>query len=87
MKNYIYKVIIAAIAIILVFKLTIGKEISQINKKINFFSTKEGRKEIISSIKKEIRKANGKENYLDEEERILIKNFIEKIKKELELGN
>ena len=34
MKNYIYKVIIAAIAIILVFKLTIGKEISQINKKI-----------------------------------------------------
>ena len=87
MKSYIYKVIIAAIAIILVFKLTIGKEISQINKKINFFSTKEGRKEIISSIKKEIRKANGKENYLDEEERILIKNFIEKIKKELELGN
>ena len=87
MKNYIYKVIIAAIAIILVFKLTIGKEISQINKKINFFSTKEGRKEIISSIKKEIRKANEKENYLDEEERILIKNFIEKIKKELELGN
>ena len=87
MKNYIYKVIIAAIAIILVFKLTIGKEISQINKKINFFSTKEGRKEIVSSIKKEIRKANDKENYLDEDERILIKNVKEKIKKELELGN
>ena len=56
MKNYIYKVIIAAIAIILVFKLTIGKEISQINKKINYFSTKEGRKEIVNSIKKEIEK-------------------------------
>ena len=87
MKNYIYKVIIAAIAIILVFKLTIGKEISQINKKINYFSTKEGRNEIVNSIKKEIKKANDKENYLDEEERILIKNFIEKIKKELELSN
>ena len=87
MKNYIYKVIIAAIAIILVFKFTIGKEISQISKKINYFSTKEGRKEIVSSIKKEIRKANDRENYLDEEERILIKNFIEKIKKELELNN
>ena len=87
MKNYIYKVIIAAVAIILVFKLTIGKEISQINKKINYFSTKEGRKEIVNSVKKEIRKANDRENYLDEEERILIKNFIEKIKKELELSN
>ena len=87
MKNYIYKVIIAAIAIILVFTLTIGKEISQINKKINYFSTKEGRKEIVNSIKKEMRKANDKENYLDDEERILIKNFIEKIKKELELKN
>ena len=87
MKNYIYKVIIAAIAIILVFKLTIGKEISQINKKINYFSTKEGRKEMVNSIKKEIKKANDKENYLDEEERILLKNFIEKIKKELEVSN
>ena len=87
MKNYIYKVIIAAVAIILVFNLTIGKEISQINKKINYFSTKEGRKEIVNSIKKEMRKANDKENYLDDEERILIKNFIEKIKKELELKN
>jgi len=34
-----------------------------------------------------MRKANDKENYLDDEERILIKNFIEKIKKELELKN
>ena len=87
MKNYIYKVIIAAIAIILVFKLTIGKEISQISKKINYFSTKEGRKEVINSIKKEMKKANDRENYLDEEEKILIKNFINKIKKELELNN
>ena len=43
----------------------------------------EGRKKIIESIKKEIKKANDKENYLDEEERELIKNFIIKIKKEL----
>ena len=86
MKNYIYKVILAAIAIILVFKLTIGIEISQINKKINYFSTKEGRIEIVNSIKKEIRKANERENYLDEEERVLIRDFIIKIKKELALN-
>jgi hypothetical protein len=68
-----------------VFEFTIGKKISQINKKINYFTTTEGRKEIVTSLKKEIKKANNKENYLDESERILIKNFIIKIKKELSL--
>ena len=87
MKSFIYKIIIASIAVILVFKLTIGKEINQINQKINYFSTADGRKSIINSLKKEIRKANNKENYLDEEERILINDFIKKIKKELEVNN
>ena len=87
MKSFIYKIIIAAIAIILVFKLTIGKEISQINQKINYFSTSDGRKSIINSLKKEMKKATDKENYLDEEERILINDFIKKIKKELEVNN
>ena len=87
MKSFIYKIIITAIAIILIFKLTIGKEISQINQKINYFSTSDGRKLIINYLKKEMRKATNKENYLDEEERILINDFIKKIKKELELNN
>jgi len=87
MKNYIYKILIISIAIIIVFKVTIGKEINQINKNISFFSTSDGRKQIVNSIKKEINKANNKENYLDEEERVLIRDFIKKIKKELELNN
>ena len=53
MKSFIYKIIIASIAVILVFKLTIGKEINQINQKINYFSTSDGRKSIINSLKKE----------------------------------
>ena len=85
MRNYIYKTIITIIAIIVVFEFTIGKELSQINEKINYFGTAEGRNEIITSLKKEIKKANEKENYLDDEERELIKNFILKIKKELSL--
>ena len=85
MRSYIYKTIITIIAIIVAFEFTIGKEISQINEKINYFGTAEGRKEIITSLKKEMKKANEKENYLDDEERELIKNFILKIKKELSL--
>ena len=87
MRSYVYKVLIASIAIILVFKLTIGKELDQINQKVSSFSTKEGRREIVNSIKKEIQKANQKENYLDGDERILIRNFIKKLQKELSLNN
>jgi len=83
MRQYIYKIIILSIALILVFEFTIGRKFSQINEKIDIFFTKEGRKEMIISIKNEIKRANEKENYLDEEERILIKNFISKIKNEL----
>ena len=87
MKNFFYKILIASIAIILVFKLTIGKEINQINEKFNYILTSDGRKEMINSLKKELSKANSKENYLDEEERKLIKEFIIKIQKELDLNN
>ena len=38
---------------------------------------------MITSLKEEIKKANEKENYLDEDERILINKFIKKIKDEL----
>ena len=86
MREYIYKILIFVVAIIVVFEFTVGKQISQINEKINYFGTAEGRKEIIISLKKEIKKANKKENYLDEDEKILIRNFIIKIKKELALN-
>ena len=86
MREYIYKVIIFAIAIIIVFKFTIGEQISQVTKKIDMFDTPDGRKSIVESLKKELKKANDKENFINEEERDLIKTFILKIKNELALN-
>jgi len=83
MRNYIYKVIVAALALIIVFEFTIGRKFNQIDEISNNFLTKEGRKEMIDAIKSEMEKATKKENYLTEDERILINNFILKIKKEL----
>ena len=83
MRQYIYKILIAAITLIVVFEFTLGKAINKINNKIEIFSTKEGRKEMVISIKSEMEKAIKKDNYLDEDERILIKKFISKIKSEL----
>ena len=86
MREYIYKVIIFAIAVIIVFKFTIGEQIAQVTSKIDMLWSPEGRKTIIQSLKKEIKKANEKENYLNEEEKELIGTFIRKIKNELALS-
>ena len=87
MRNFIYKIIIVTLATIIIFEFTLGKYLDNFKQQVNIFATKEGRQEIISSIKKEIRKANQKESYLDEEEKVLLRNFINKIRKELELNN
>jgi len=83
MREYIYKTIIAVVALIIVFEFTIGKTINRINQKTEILFTKEGRKEMVNSIKNEMEKAVKKENYLNEDERILINKFILKIKNEL----
>ena len=85
MRSFIYKTLILGIIVVLVFEVTIGRKFNQINDKVETFFTKEGRREAVTNLKKEIKKANEKENYLNEDERILLKNFILKIKKELDL--
>lgn len=83
MRNYIYKTLIAVIALIVVFEFTIGKTLNKITDQTDILLTKEGRKEMVNSIKIEMEKAVKKENYLKKDERILINKFITKIKKEL----
>ena len=86
MKSYIYKVIIAVIALIIVFEFTIGRKFEELNKITETFITKEGRDQMIFSIKNEMEKAINKENYLTDDERVLINKFIEKIKNELKVN-
>lgn len=83
MRNYIYKTIIAVIALIIVFEFTVGKTLKKITSQTDIILTKDGRKQMVLSIKNEMKKAIEKENYLKEEERVLINKFIEKIKTEL----
>ena len=83
MRQFIYKVVVAVIAIILVFEFTIGKKISQFGGKVDAISSKEGRKETVNKLREEIQKAVKKERYLSKEDAKLINEFILKIQKEL----
>jgi DNA integrity scanning protein DisA with diadenylate cyclase activity len=71
------------LALIIVFEFTIGKTLNKITKQTDILLTKEGRKQMVESIKVEMEKAVKKDNYLKKDERVLINNFIFKIKKEL----
>ena len=83
MKQFIYKSIIAVLAVILIHEFTIGKQIKQLSKQTNYLLTKEGRKEGVSKLRGEIEKATKKERYLSKDDAKLLNNFIKKIKKEL----
>ena len=83
MRQFIYKTIIVIIALVVAFEFTIGKTINKFNQKAEMVFSKEGRKGMVVTVKKEMQKAIDKENYLTKEERILINKFINKIKNEL----
>ena len=83
MKQYIYKTIIAIIAIILVYEFTVGKQIKQFTSQSNVILSKEGRKETVEKLREEIKKAIKKERYLSKEDAKLINEFIKKINSEL----
>ena len=83
MRQFIYKTIIVIVALVVAFEFTIGKTINKFNQKAEMVFSKEGRKGMVVNVKIDIQKCIDKENYLTEEERLLINNFINKIKKEL----
>ena len=84
MKHFIYKMRVAIIAIVLVYEFTIGKLIKKYTDKLNYISTKDGRKELVISLREEIQKGVKKERYLSKEDAQLLNQFIKKIQKELQ---
>ena len=83
MRQFIYKMVVVVLSIILVYEFTIGKKISLFGGKVDAITSKEGRKETVNKLREEIKKAVKKERYLSKEDAKLINEFILKIQKEL----
>ena len=83
MREFIYKAIIITFIGIIVFEFTIGKRIDPIVENINKFSDEQGRKVLINKLRKEMKKGLEKEYMLKEDDRILIYNFFNKLKTEI----
>jgi carbon monoxide dehydrogenase subunit G len=79
MKIFVYKTLFIFICIFLLFQLTIGAKLKQLNKELTELKSKKN----IEIIKDKLRDAISKENYLSPDDAKLINEFINKLKKEL----
>ena len=79
MKIFIYKTAIITLIFVIVFEILIGSRINNLKKQIYEISSQQNREQIIIKIKEEIKKANQKEKYLSEEDRILLSTFLKKL--------
>ena len=75
MKIFIYKTLVVIFFLYILFELTIGMRIDNINDQLNTFKDRNKRLEIKEKILSEMEKANQKENYFSEKERKIISNF------------
>ena len=85
MREYTIKIIIALVAAYILFKITIGSIINTYVTKIKSLKNYSQRTEIKEKILTEMKKGTEKEYFFNENERIIISNFLNKIINELDL--
>ena len=83
MRIFVYKSLFVFLCLFLLFQLTIGAKIRQLNYELEKFKSQENIENIKDKIRNELKNAINKENYLTQEDARLINKFINKLKKEL----
>lgn len=83
MRIFVYKSLFVFLCLFLLFQLTIGAKIRQLNYELDKFKSQENIENIKDKIRDELKNAISKENYLTQEDATLINKFINKLKKEL----
>ena len=83
MKTFVYKTLFIFVCIFLLFQLTVGIKIKQVNNELQKLKSKENMEIIKNKLRNEMRNAISKENYLSPDDAKLINEFINKLKKEL----
>ena len=85
MRLFVYKTLFVFFCLFLLFNLTIGYQIRKIENSIQNLSSKEKIESVKEKIRKEMKNGIDKDNIFSNEDRILIKKFLNKINEELEL--
>ena len=83
MKIFIYKALFVFACIFILFQLTVGMKIREFKQELEKFQSKENIENFKEKLRDELRNAISKENYLKPDDAKLIREFINKLKKEL----
>ncbi len=83
MKIFVYKCIVVFFGIYLTYIFTIGKKINEYESKLIYVATDQGREQVRDLIRKEIKNSIDNETLFDPEDRLLLREFLDKITKEL----
>ena len=87
MKIFVYKTLLIFVCIFILFQLTVGVKIKQLNNQLNQLKSQENIYHLKNKLRNELKNAVKKENYLSPEDAKLINDFLNKIKKELSNNN
>ena len=81
MKIFVYKTLFVFVCIFILFQLTVGVKIKQLNNQLNQLKSQENIYHLKNKLRNELKNAVKKENYLSPEDAKLINDFLNKIKK------
>ena len=87
MKIFFYKTLLVAFAFFIVFKITIGSLINEVENKIYNLKSKENIERIKKNLRKQITIAIEKDQFIKAEDAELINAFIKKIQEDLNNPN
>ncbi len=87
MKLFVYKTLFVFGCIFILFQLTFGVKIKEFKYELNEIKSRENIIYFKDKLRKELKNAVEKENYLNPEDAKLINDFINKIKLELSRNN
>ena len=87
MKIFVYKTLFVFVCVFILFQLTVGVKIKQLNNQLNQLKSQENIYHLKNKLRNELKNAVKKENYLSPEDAKLINDFLNKIKKELSNNN
>ena len=87
MKIFVYKALFVFVCIFVLFQLTVGVKIKQLNSQLNQLKSQKNIYYLKDKLRNELKNAVEKENYLSPEDAKLINDFLNKIKKELSNNN
>lgn len=83
MREFIYKTFIVIVGVFFLYQFTIGYTISKLEQKIYSIDVKEYSTFLKNKIRDELKSGLKKDFILNKEDAIILKNFLDKINKEL----